>query len=240
MDPKISELNFERRNGLCYCHEAGVAYQPNMSRSVEYNRAYFEKYIMYETLPTGIKLNEIRVNVVKTWAKNLKIIDVGVGCGTFVKNCLAHDLDIHGFDINPCAVHWLNKIGVFGNPYDPNEKYACYTFWDSLEHISEPQKILEKIALGSYVFISMPIFENLEDITKSKHYRPDEHYYYFTQNGLLRWMSKYKFKLLRSYDFEQECGRKNIKTFLFERVIKSRSFLSEVGTMFLEKLKKGD
>lgn len=217
MDAIIKNYLYESRNGLNYCEAEGVAYQPDMSKSVPYDLEYFEKYVMDETTLMGVELNKRRLDVVKRWARNFKIIDIGVGCGTFIKYALAGDFDISGYDINPCAVHWLVKHGVYENIHKTDKKFMCYTFWDSLEHIPEPQKILDKIGLGAYVFVSMPIFENLNDIIKSKHYRPDEHYYYFTPLGLLKWFSKHGFSVKSIMDFEQEAGREKIKTFLFEK-----------------------
>jgi|WetSurMetagenome_2_1015567.scaffolds.fasta_scaffold01426_26 hypothetical protein len=218
MDKIIANYFTERKNGLCYCPWDGVAYQPDMTHRVEYDQAYFEKYVMYETTPIGEMLNARRLEVVKSWAKKMPIIDIGVGCGTFCKYALGGDLDISGFDINPVAVHWLTKHGINANPYATPEKFKCWTFWDSLEHIPNPHVLLEKITLGSYVFISMPIFDDLEDIVNSKHYRPNEHFYYFTAAGLFLWMRSHKFQLQRIYNFEEAIGRENIKTFLFERV----------------------
>jgi hypothetical protein len=152
------------------------------------------------------------------WAKDLKIIDIGIGCGSFIKEALARDLNIFGYDINPCGIHWLHKHAIFHDPYKGANGIMCWTFWDSLEHIPEPQKILENIPTGAYVFVSMPIFDGLEDVTKSKHYRPNEHYYYFTAMGFVRWMRRYKLRLTKCYWFEQEAGREKIRTFLFEKL----------------------
>jgi hypothetical protein len=213
MDSVISKYKFKQIGGLNYCHDEGVAYQTDMRRSVPYDRPYFEKYILYEKTPMGRTLNRARVDAVKPWAERLKIIDVGIGCGTFIKYALGSDLDICGYDINPCAIHWLHKRRLFENPYCTTSRIMCYTFWDSLEHIPDPQKLFEKIEVGSFVFASLPIFENLDDVTKSRHYRPDEHYYYFTTLGFIGWMLKYNFVLKKLYNFEIECGRCEIKTF---------------------------
>lgn len=219
MDPIIQTHKSKKNGILNFCLNEGVAYQRDMSKSVPYDREYFNKYILYEKTPMGKALNRERVAAVKTWAAKLQILDIGIGCGTFIKYAFDENLDVFGFDINLCGIHWLHKRCLFDSPYDSKKIIRCFTFWDSLEHIPDPQKILNKIELGSYVFISMPIYNNLEDIFKSRHYRPNEHYYYFTQAGLLRWMLNYKFVFRRSYDFETICGREQIKTFLFEKII---------------------
>jgi len=219
MDPIIEKYKFIREGDLNYCRDEGVAYQRDMSKSVPYDRPYFNKYILYEKAPLGRMLNRARVAAVKVWASKLQVLDIGIGCGTFIKYALGEDLDVYGYDINPCGIHWLHKRCLFEDPYNQQKTIRCFTFWDSLEHIPDPQNILDKIEVGSYVFISIPIFDSLEDILISRHYRPDEHYYYFTQTGLFYWMSNYNFVLKKSYNFEIECGREQIKTYLFEKSI---------------------
>ena len=218
MDNFIAQYHFKRRNGLNLCIKDGVAYQSDMSVSVPYDKAYFDKYMLYEVLPIGKKLNDARLSVVKKWAKDMNILDIGIGCGTFVKYALSDGLNIWGYDINPYSIHWLRKLAIYDDPIESQNRYFCYTFWDSLEHISEPQKILEKIPVGAYIFISIPIFNDLEKVNESKHYRPNEHYYYFTSIGLIRWMTNYNLHLIKVYDFEQKAGREGILTFLFERL----------------------
>jgi hypothetical protein len=168
-------------------------------------------------------LNEKRCELVKTWAKNLSILDIGIGCGTFIKKALTNNLQIFGYDINQCAINWLHNQALYYDPYKENNNIKAWTFWDSLEHIPNPQILFEKISLGSFVFVSLPIFQTLEEITQSKHYRPNEHYYYFTTIGFLKWMYKYNFKIRGIYDFEIKAGRDNIKTFVFEKIVKIKS-----------------
>jgi hypothetical protein len=222
MDNIISTYEINKRDDLCYCEDDGVAYQADMNKSVPYDRPYFEKYVLYEKSPLGRMLNMARVGAVKSWADKLKIIDIGIGCGTFVKYALNDSLDVSGFDINPCGVNWLMRRALYDDPYNPHQNYMAYTFWDSLEHIPEPHLLLNKIGLGAFVYVSIPIFESLGDIKKSRHYRPDEHYYYFTSPGFIKWMTAHNFKLKQTYNFETELGRENIKTFLFERVLVKR------------------
>ena len=96
------------------------------------------------------------------------------------------------------------------------------TFWDSFEHISEPSIILRKIYKGTYIFLSIPIFPDLVLLTNSRHYRPDEHYWYFTEEGLINLFNDNGFELIDFNEIESELGRKDIKTFAFRRVNNDR------------------
>ena len=98
----------------------------------------------------------------------------------------------------------------------PNVDGLC--FWDSLEHIPNPSALLSRINSGQYVFISIPIFDDLAKVKQSKHYRPDEHYYYFTKDGMIKYMTDLNFKTLDISDFEISAGREGIYTFVFRKI----------------------
>ena len=138
MDSTIEKYACVGKNGLCYCEADGVAYQKDMSKSIAYDQEYFDKYVIREKSTIGRVLNRARVDAVKSWAHNLSILDIGIGCGSFIKYAQGKKLDLIGFDINPVGVAWLKKRGIFCDPYTSDVKIGCYTFWDSLEHIPEP------------------------------------------------------------------------------------------------------
>jgi len=220
MDKIIENLPYIEKDGLRYCDMAGIAYQVDMTKSVPYDQAYFDKYVRYEKAPMGRKLNNARVDAVKTWAKDLSCIDIGIGCGTFIKYAQGKGINFRGYDINPVGVNWLKKRKIYSNPYTSPRTFFCFTFWDSLEHIPDPQKIFNAIPVGAYVFVSIPILPDLECIPTHKHYKPNEHFYYFTSCGFLLYMRRYNFGILKVMDFENESGRESIKTFVFEKMAK--------------------
>lgn len=218
MDDIIAGYNYVIDADLNICHEMGVAYQSDMSKSVDYDVEYFNKYLSYEDTEIGKQINDFRVDLVKQWCSSFMVLDVGIGSGTFLKGMEENNIDYLGYDINPEAVTWLNSKDKF---YNINSTFQAITFWDSIEHIPNPQEIINQIQVGTYTFVSIPVFEDLDNIRESKHYRPDEHYYYFTTNGFLKWFKQYSFKLLKIFDDESRIGRDSIKTFLFERVVPS-------------------
>lgn len=235
MDEIICQYKGVKRGDLFYCFQAGVAYQIDMRRHVPYDEDYFKKYLGYENTDIGQKLNQARLEAVQPWARGLRHIDIGIGCGSFLKLLALNGIDASGYDVNPVSIAWLKDFKVWADPYQTAQKYFCWSFWDSLEHIADPGKLLEKIPIGSFVFISLPIFDWLEDVKESKHYRPDEHYYYFTQSGFLKWMKARNFKLAKIMNFETKLGRENIRTYQFERVgkIKDTRKLEELLIDFL-------
>lgn len=176
-----------------------------------YDDAYFDKYQKYAHSRLGEDLNKVRLELVLAQTrKDDVIMDIGVGCGQFV----ASRMGTVGYDVNPKAVEWLHQHHCFLDPY--KSFVSGMTFWDSFEHIEEPRLLLERC--GMHVFMSIPIFENREHVLRSKHFRPDEHMWYFTEIGLLRYMSRQGFELKWVGDPESKLGREDILTFHFKRL----------------------
>lgn len=195
--------------------DSGIAVQKDRTNSVDYDKDYFDKYTSYEGTDIAIAINKSRVALTKHFCKKA-LLDIGVGSGEFIKS--SKKLKIYGFDINPLGVEWLKSRNLYVNPYEHlPEDIEGWTFWDSLEHFAEPQDILKLIKPKQYAFISMPIFHNVLLVKTWKHYRPNEHFYYFTFRGIVNYMQQSGFKLLDHNDEEIIAGRQDILTFVFQR-----------------------
>lgn len=198
---------------LRWCFQEEIMYQADMTQSVEYGEDYFKKYTNYESTDIAKKLNIFRTKITQKYCKSL--LDIGVGSGEFIKNSQIKTL---GFDINPIAEKWLKQNNLFFNPYVEMPDVDGLTFWDSLEHIPEPNDLLNLVKKDQHVFISMPIFSDLLTIKNSKHYRPNEHYYYFTSKGMIKYMQDSDFEIKEIDDGETQAGRQDILTFVFKKL----------------------
>jgi hypothetical protein len=212
MDPIIKKYSSVPFSELSWCNNHGIMYQTDMSTSVDYAKDYYEKYISYEKTEIATKLNEGRTKITEKYCENL--LDIGIGSGEFIKES---KITVYGFDINEIAVKWLKERGLYVDPYNKMPDVGGLTFWDSLEHIPNPNALLSLVKSKQYVFISIPIFDNLFSLKKSKHYRPNEHYYYFTANGMLKYMKDSGFSVVEIEDFETKAGREDIMTFVFQK-----------------------
>lgn len=213
MNPIIAKYATVREDAdLVYCSD--LAYQRDMSRSVEYGQGYYENYVGRENTEIARRLNEARTRMTERFCRG-PLLDVGVGSGEFITSSR---LKVFGYDINPWGVRWLNDRGLFLNPYDglPPEVDGL-TMWDTFEHIPDPTPLLERVGTGCRVFISLPTFASLDDVRGSKHYKPDEHYYYFTVPGVVRVMADAGFRCLEVNDEETKAGREGITAFAFGR-----------------------
>lgn len=217
MDSIIKNYEFVQDEDLNICENMGVAYQADMNADrVEYDEAYFQKYKSYEGSETEIKLNKGRCDFLKSNfnfdSNSRRLLDIGAGCGTFVEKAKSIGFDAKGFDVNESTVQYLKSKNLYDDDIGSSD---IVTFWDSLEHIEDPSSVLNKISSSSIVLIAIPVFEDVKKIRESKHYRPGEHLYYWTETGFVDWMEKNGFKLLQKSNHEIEAGRESIGSFSF-------------------------
>jgi len=200
------------KNGLVWFPEKGLGWYP--VKKTHYDDAYFDVYVKMARTKIGRCLNKFRTEWVNSYTRG-RILDIGIGSGTFMKrrgNCV-------GYDICPKALYLLQNEGLFFNPYNGAgawRRIEGVTFFDTLEHIEWPELILNNIG-RQFVFLSIPIFRDAQHAVNSKHFKREEHYLYFTEKGLIDYMKNYGFDLLESRDDETQCGREDIKSFVFRR-----------------------
>jgi hypothetical protein len=135
------------------------------------------------------------------------LVDIGIGGGAFVEA-----MGCKGFDVNALALEWLQERGSLWN----DQPIACMTFWDSMEHMVDPRPTLKQCEL--LAFISTPIFKSAEHCLTSKHLKMPEHLWYFTEDGLCRFMAEAGFVVIEATRIEQAVGRVDIGTYAFQRV----------------------
>lgn len=178
----------------------------------QYSEQYWRNYQSYRTTPIGSQLTSKRLSLVRShWPPETAIVDVGIGNGHFIEE---YGPGAHGYDVNPKAVEWLCERGIWWDPHHASMPSA--SFWDSLEHVARPSELVSKVE--RFAFVSIPIFVNLDHVLKSKHFKKNEHFWYFTGEGLKGWMLRNGFELVMASRMEEECGREDIGTYVFTRI----------------------
>lgn len=210
---------WERAQGeLVWFPERGLGWYPAQVQPNTYGQEYFDKYVQYEDTDMGDALLDRRLGLVDHWVGDQDVVDVGIGCGSFIKarnqDCVGgRPRNTWGYDVGEPMIEWLEVFDLWRSPYDsPTDNITC---WDSLEHMPDPAALIERVK--GMVFISIPIFDGPEHVLKSKHFRKDEHYWYWTEEGLIRWFNSLHFKLVDSSRMEEKCGREGIGTYVFAR-----------------------
>lgn len=156
----------------------------------------------------GRQLSHARAEFVLRHYRGDNLVDVGIGGGRFVNT-----LDCHGWDVNPEAIRWLYESGRLRDPRAG--AVEAVSMWDSIEHMADPSEILENVR--EWVFLSTPIYLDGDDVLHSKHFKPGEHLWYFTEFGLVNFMRAHGFALAESNDQECRIGRESIGSFAFRR-----------------------
>lgn len=187
--------------------------EPDTDTVAIYDKEYFSKYFTYEDTDIGRKLNQARIDLVEKYTHSDEVLDIGIGSGQFVR-----EADCYGTDINPYAIEYLRSLEKYAEIGEGNE-WEWVTMWDVLEHLPCPNDILKYVQKG--VILSMPIYDSKDHVLRSKHFRPNEHIWYFTIQGLIYIMGLAGFKCLEFNRVESDIGREDIGSFVFVRVSKS-------------------
>lgn len=206
------------RFGLVWLPELGMGRFP-VPPERPYDERYFIRYQDMSNTEMGHKITSARIDLVSHHYQGA-LLDVGIGAGQFV-GCRPNTF---GYDVNPAAVDWLVKEGLWAELY--SDYYPALSFWDSLEHIDRPD--LAVLHAKEWVFVSVPIFENAEHILHSRHYRQDEHIWYWTHDGLLRWFDALGFDFVDGNTAESKLGRDGIGSYAFRRREKSKCNSREI------------
>ena len=140
------------------------------------------------------------------------LIDIGIGSGAFIE-ARQRSQPTFGHDVNPAGIEWLAWHNLFRNPYAGS--FDAASMWDVLEHMPNYPGLLGHIR--SWLFLSLPLFRDAEHVLRSKHFRPMEHCWYFTRDGLLFAMKQCGFALVTENMMETDLGREDIGTFAFRR-----------------------
>lgn len=214
MDQLIERFPFVADDDLNICEGHGVAYQRDMSIAQTYDNNYMDKFAAYDR---GIEqsVNQARCNfVMKYLPEGSDILDYGAGACGFIYALQAHHFKVKGFDVIPQAVSILQMQSLYsediGLPYG-----VC--FWDVLEHLKDPSEPLRKLRPGAMAFISIPVFPNLFMVRSSKHYRPNEHLYYWRPDGFIGYVKSLGFNFIETSPHEIHAGRDDVLAFAFQK-----------------------
>ena len=199
--------------------ENGISYDIDPT-PMTYDDKYYAKLESYIGNDTDIAITEFRITLTTKYAKYEHVLDVGCGTCRFM-TAMSPYAYVSGYDVMPETIKRLKDARNYIDPFEHIPKGVnCITFWDSLEHIKYNKMLamFANIAKNTYILISMPIYKDLTRISESKHYRPDEHLLYATNDGLLTLMANNGFNHIETLDGEILAGREDIYTYVFRKL----------------------
>ena len=205
-----TELNQGR---MVWLPELDLGYYPVEAGAEPYNQHYFDRFGEQAQSDIGKRLMRARCAMVSRHY-NSELLDIGIGSGAFIEERANWRGDTFGFDVNPAGVEWLKARNLYRDPFGKEPVYAA-SMWDVLEHIEDFRPLLERVR--HYLFVSLPIFAHADHACNSKHFRPDEHYWYFTRNSFVKLIQSLGFSLIEENMVETELGRADIKSYAFKR-----------------------
>ncbi len=204
----MKSLSDDLRGQLIWIPALGMAVHPSPDADKTYDADYFAHYQTLADTDMGRALTRTRIEMVARHYDG-PVLDVGIGAGQFVES----RPDTTGYDVNPAGIDWLKERGLWADLH--NGSFDALTFWDALEHFSEPETAVARAQ--KWVFVSIPVFSDLDHIFASKHFKPGEHIYYWTHAGLVNWFSRQGFTLVEHSTIESDLGREGISSYAFLR-----------------------
>lgn len=190
----------------------GVGWYPVKTGNKPYDSAYFERFRRQADSEIGRNLMRARVEFVARHHRG-QLCDIGIGSGAFIEARQNRQQITFGWDVCRDAIEWLDSRSIL---VDPNlVPFPALSMWDVLEHIPDFSRTLENST--EWFFASLPIFKGPMHALHSKHFRTDEHCWYFTRDGLVFVMDAFGFDLAEENSEEVAIGREDIGSFAFKR-----------------------
>ena len=219
-------LNWIEPAGLGFFDVDAYLAEECEGRAHIYDEAYLANYAGLADTPIGSALNRFRADLACAHAAppsgaspgRCRILDVGIGDGAFLRvlrSCLrSPSYVLQGVDINPAAVAYLEERSQLGSLDEP-QFYDLVTFWDSLEHFRDPRVPLR--AARDIALVSLPTFASADGAIRSRHFKPEEHFWYFSDVAFTRFADQEGFDVIDLLRTETALGRDGISTFVLKR-----------------------
>ena len=213
-----------KRKSLYCCTNCNYVWDSTPTIKSVYNKGYARHYIAYEIEKDSKAslINDFRSKLIhQVTPKGSTILDYG--CGTGILHNYLKDYDYTGFDINKqLKPFWVSKHRPCKNTLD-TKKYQCVCFFDSLEHLKDPIKVINNFNPKCCV-ISIPIvigsISNVDTIINavrnSKHFKPGEHIHYFSLKSLNKMFIRCGGKITHFSRNESQLGRENIVSLIYK------------------------
>jgi len=169
------------------------------------NKDAFEKNLKDRERPAGHKKSPARmardvkqkVDIVRKWKNNGKILDIGCADGDFLKEAQKQGFEPAGIEITECFAARARERGINILCNDvlqadlPGETFDIITMWDTIEHLYQPLETVQKAYVllknGGVLFIFTPNIEGMSAFLFGKDWQnihPEGHLLLFSPKTL--------------------------------------------------------
>jgi 2-polyprenyl-3-methyl-5-hydroxy-6-metoxy-1,4-benzoquinol methylase len=227
------------------CKKCGLIYtnpQPEQNQLLEHYDQ--ESHVLWlEKLPANRKkswerrfnkLQKIRLKKVQIFKKSGTLLDVGCGCGYFLSEARVNGWNVYGVDICESSISYAKNVfgidvfkGELKNANFPDNFFDVVTFWQVLEHTTDPlgnlieaRRILKPDGLlviatpnvRDYIYKIAYLFLKLKPLGIAPQEVGIAHLYHFSINTLKRIIEKAGFSNIK-FDINRD------RTLFLERLL---------------------
>lgn len=177
---------------MCKGCKNGFIFPVPKNLSDYYPKLYWQHLGKFSNLRLWLhnSYQKVRVGWFKKYLAKGIVLDVGAGEGAFGKT-LGNNFTVTNLEYPGARVK--NKSVIKSNflTWKPKQKFDGIVFLESLEHVTNPKKYLEKAASllknDGYIFVEYPRFSSFESQLLGKYWLQRDiprHLFYFTEEGL--------------------------------------------------------
>jgi hypothetical protein len=197
----------------------GYAYEGPFIKQIEHEIiAYDEKYISQcrtTEQMAYMRLGWLAANINYDVLRTFKVVDIGSGQGVMLPVLEKACAVVKNYDLSGPSI---SREELYSTKWD------LVVLNDVLEHYTQIDELFDlqwRYALIS--FPETPDVATFEELTKWRHFRPNEHIYHLHQAGMYKWANKMGAHVINANNFEDilrtrwDHNRTNITTMLLKR-----------------------
>lgn len=202
----------------------GIAHERDELSGIvrQVNPAPFKYTLEYaQAQSTTIEMSYLRISLLASIMgydafAAARVLELGPGAGTLMNTLKKHCASVDGFDVVPSPHSTVSETDSLRSKWDL--LIAC----DVIEHMPDSESFFDYDFEWAYISIpAMPA--DVEKMSTWRHFKPDQHLWYFTRPDFCRWVERHGYEIKYSGHTEDLIRRRwddnepNISNFVIRR-----------------------
>lgn len=232
---------------LYFCKECknGFIYPQPKNLSKFYPKIYWQCLGKFSSFRQWLhdSFQQTRANLFKKYISEGEVLDVGSGEGRF-GNLLGEHFNVTNLEYPGALISNKDVIKADFLKWKTNKRFNAIVFLESLEHVTDPQKYLQKSASllkpDGLILVEYPRFSSIESKILGKYWLQRDiprHLFHFTEKGLSNTAEKANLKVVAqtgvmSFQYSPYCLLASIQQFVRLPILNLRlGILKNVPTL---------